>query len=461
MNRRILIISVFCFSCIILCSDPWVQTYRPFGYDANYYVENILVCSDGGYAVNGHFTTNEPNQWWGYVMKTDCDGNLLWAKPDTVSFQVQNESHAMIETDDGGIISAAYRMAGGTAMIKRDADGNREWVNFIENIYIKSISHLSDENLIVTGYNYEDWPMIAKINQNADLLWSQTFSFDNYDWGGATSVNLSSDGGYLIAGRLTKPVFDRDALIIKTNSEGDSLWSRIYSTDEIDDYASCIIEVNDNNILVGGYTYNTHGIFWKLDSNGNTIWLETPQETHTNFYKTSDNNILSLSGWGENKYVNKLDGDCNIIWANEFQYGWGAGDKTISETLDDHIVVPVWINGSIGIVKLNSDGTSIEEEIINASLSDFNLNNYPNPFNPSTTISFDITAENSKVSLTIYNLKGQKIKTLFNNELEKGNHSIIWNGNNDLGIPVSSGIYYYKLEVNGKTEAVIKCLLLK
>jgi hypothetical protein len=50
---------------------------------------------------------------------------------------------------------------------------------------------------------------------------------------------------------------------------------------------------------------------------------------------------------------------------------------------------------------------------------------------------------------------------LFNTELEKGNHSIIWNGVDEFNNPVSSGIYYYKLDINGKTEAVKKCLLLK
>ena len=86
--------------------------------------------------------------------------------------------------------------------------------------------------------------------------------------------------------------------------------------------------------------------------------------------------------------------------------------------------------------------------------------NYPNPFNPSTTISFSILND-SNVELYIYNIKGQKIITLVQNEFTKSSHSIIWNGDDDSGKSVCSGIYYYKLNVNGKTEAVKKCLLLK
>jgi len=58
-------------------------------------------------------------------------------------------------------------------------------------------------------------------------------------------------------------------------------------------------------------------------------------------------------------------------------------------------------------------------------------------------------------------IKGQKIKNLVNNESSRGNHSIIWNGDDDFRKPVSSGIYYYKLNINGKSEVVKECLLLK
>ena len=88
------------------------------------------------------------------------------------------------------------------------------------------------------------------------------------------------------------------------------------------------------------------------------------------------------------------------------------------------------------------------------------LKNYPNPFNPSTTIEFSINND-SRIELSVYNIKGQKVKTLANNEFERGNHSIIWNGDDESNKFVSSGLYYYKLTVNGKTRAVNKCLLLK
>jgi hypothetical protein len=77
-------------------------------------------------------------------------------------------------------------------------------------------------------------------------------------------------------------------------------------------------------------------------------------------------------------------------------------------------------------------------------------NNYPNPFNPSTSISFSLPAE-MQCSLSIYNIKGQKVKTLQSGISTQGNHTLIWNGRDDNGMSVSSGIYFYQLKAQGNT----------
>jgi hypothetical protein len=102
---------------------------------------------------------------------------------------------------------------------------------------------------------------------------------------------------------------------------------------------------------------------------------------------------------------------------------------------------------------------SIDDEI---NLLDFpySIRAYPNPFNPTTTISFSIPEE-SEVDIAIYNLKGQKVKQLVNDEIAEGQHSIMWNSEDNADKKVASGIYFYRLSVNGKTEVVKKCLLLK
>ena len=88
------------------------------------------------------------------------------------------------------------------------------------------------------------------------------------------------------------------------------------------------------------------------------------------------------------------------------------------------------------------------------------ISNFPNPFNPVTNISFSIP-EDSQIELNVYNTKGQKIKSLISGNYAAGDHSIIWNGNDDSGKNASSGIYFYKLILNGETAVINKCLLLK
>ena len=74
--------------------------------------------------------------------------------------------------------------------------------------------------------------------------------------------------------------------------------------------------------------------------------------------------------------------------------------------------------------------------------------NFPNPFNPRTNIQF-VLAEPGQVSLNIYNLKGQLVKTLVSGLYPAGSHSVVWDATDDFGLAVSSGVYVYELKVNG------------
>jgi predicted outer membrane repeat protein len=101
----------------------------------------------------------------------------------------------------------------------------------------------------------------------------------------------------------------------------------------------------------------------------------------------------------------------------------------------------------------------IDDNVIVQTPEIFLHQNYPNPFNPTTTINYSLK-ENSKVSLNIYNIKGQKVKTLVNELLLSGKHSIIWNGRDSNGNRVGSGIYFYKLKTDN-FEKTRKMILLR
>jgi hypothetical protein len=85
--------------------------------------------------------------------------------------------------------------------------------------------------------------------------------------------------------------------------------------------------------------------------------------------------------------------------------------------------------------------------------------NYPNPFNPTTNIRFTLSAA-ADVRLDIYNTLGQHVKTIVNNTIEAGEHTVVWNGESSDGTRVASGIYLYRLQADDYTETR-KMILLK
>ena len=87
------------------------------------------------------------------------------------------------------------------------------------------------------------------------------------------------------------------------------------------------------------------------------------------------------------------------------------------------------------------------------------LSNYPNPFNPDTEIRFSL-ARDSEVKLSVFNVLGQKVKTLIQGSFPAGTHSVRWNGTDESGRQVASGIYLYKI-VTGDVVESRKMILMK
>ena len=124
----------------------------------------------------------------------------------------------------------------------------------------------------------------------------------------------------------------------------------------------------------------------------------------------------------------------------------------------------------IDTIRIDTDNSSFDYtleadmEIMNFIPENFALyQNFPNPFNPTTEIRFALK-EKSSVDLSIFNIKGQRIQQLVDSNLSAGYHKSIWNGNDDYGRSVASGIYFYVISVKGENESyreVKKMMLIK
>ena len=115
-----------------------------------------------------------------------------------------------------------------------------------------------------------------------------------------------------------------------------------------------------------------------------------------------------------------------------------------------------------GKSELRPDNSSsgVIHDIFSTKLDEFKLYaNFPNPFNPTTTIHFQIPV-NEQVKLTIYNILGQQVRTLVDRPLQKGDHQIVWDGTNEMGRTVESGFYFYRITA-GDFNQTQKMVLLK
>ena len=186
--------------------------------------------------------------------------------------------------------------------------------------------------------------------------------------------------------------------------------------------------LKSNSQLINAGTFLTNTI---SSGSGSVITLEDAGY-FCDGYGLIEGDLIQLEGQDETVRIIDVDYDGNIITiAGSLVWVTGQG-----------ISFPY--NGSapdIGAFEYDP-GTSMEPEINNSTGS--LISNYPNPFNATTTMSFSIPV-NGIVELSVFNIKGQKIVTLVDENLRIGLHGVIWNGNDESGNPVSSGIYFYIL----------------
>ncbi len=224
---------------------------------------------------------------------------------------------------------------------------------------------------------------------------------------------------------------------------------------DVKDISYQIIKAENDSVIFSRFSYSFD---MPLDTYGNG---QTDSMVLNTIY--SHDELCHSTGNYENRdfyhIITNTNGD-SLITEDDAQESF---DSTI--TNDGNYWVKVIISDAAGNVVADSMSVYFNNGITensdnNIETSHINVLLYPNPFNPNTTISFDLPMS-ANVDLSIYNIKGQKVKTLTNQKYSKGKHSLIWNGTNDENQNVSSGVYFYKFNVNGKTVNVKKCLLMK
>lgn len=242
---------------------------------------------------------------------------------------------------------------------------------------------------------------------------------------------------------------------------------------------STVTEVADYLLAHDRTTMAYYQLFF-ADSTGNSliaegdslVWIEGDWQVCTNFYQTEP----ELGGWPcwryqtatamldtmdllDHDYIRDILDACHV-YLTQYSNIFDLRQKTLrlfhqgdfstyvhlpfAQIMED-ITAPMRISELMNMTAVQDEpGALALPRTIGL------VQNYPNPFNPSTTISFDIseTAGSTQLTnLTIYDLRGRRVKELINSTLQAGTHRIHWDGRNDREEQVSSGIYLYTLSV--------------
>jgi len=317
----------------------WAKTYGGTGIDIAYSVQQT---SDGGYIVAGTTTSFGAGYSDFFLIKTDANGNVQWAK--TYGGTSYDWAYSVQQTSDGGYIVAGATLSFDTSdnilLIKTDANGNIIWAKTygvnLTVVYDEaySVQQTSDGGYIVagiTGVGGDNFFLI-KTDENGNVQWAKTYGGTYQEW--AYSVQQTSDGGYIVAGWTWSFGAGRyDIFLIKTDANGNLQWAKTYGGTN-GDFAFSVQQTSDGGYIVAGYTYSfgagRDDIFLiKTDENGNVQWAKT-------YGGTGDDRARSVQQTSDGGY---------IVAGWTWSFGAGGGDFFLIKTDANGEI------GSCGIVR--------------------------------------------------------------------------------------------------------------
>ena len=305
----------------------WTRTFGGGGVDKG---NGFTQASDGGFVITGSTTSYGIGASDVYLIKTDSNGNYQWQR--TYGSMNSDEGYCVNQTSDGGYIivgNAHFQSNNDVYLIKTDILGDTAWTKTygwtIYNSYGYEVRQTSDGGYIIVGAtnqfgvgNFDVY--LIKTNELGDTTWTRTFGGNEHDYG--YSVYQTSDGGYIISGNTySYGAGNSDVYIIKTDSNGDTVWTTTFGGTD-NDGGNCVIQSAGGEFVIAGgsasgVVHNYQVYLIKIDANGDSLW--------TRKYGGDQ-------GEGGNDIFETSDGGY-IVTGNTYSYGAGEEDVYIIKTV--------------------------------------------------------------------------------------------------------------------------------
>jgi hypothetical protein len=428
-----------------------------------------------------------------HLIKTDAEGNTVWAR--IYGGEFCEEGQGIQQTQDGGYIVVGYveNYGGGLAdlyLLKTDAAGDTMWTRTFGGIYNDSgygVQQTTDGGYIVAGSAQSFSPpayrsdiYLIKTDAFGNEVWYRTFGGSNDDF--ALAVQQTQDGGYILTGGTESyGAGAHDVCLLKTNSRGDSVWACTFGGSD-DEWGKCVRQTADGGYIISGHTesFGAGGpdfYLIKTDSDGEEKWQNTFGGPYYDFgrrvYQAQDcgyivvGNISLEAAYSGEVYLVKTDPDGEMVWdlivggdeadsgfdvqqtqdggyiVTGFTYSYGAG-------LSD--VYLIRLEPELDMTRCFSFPTQPEKLIQSANRVVSRA--HPNPFNPSTLISYQLP-EASEINLSVYDLSGRKIADLVNGWRDAGIHEVTFDGSN-----LVSGVYFVRI-IGIDSSEILKLVIMK
>jgi hypothetical protein len=300
----------------------WSRTYGGSAADYASYVEQT---ADGGYLLAGgtySFGLGSSDFW---LLRANSNGDSLWSR--TYGGNSLESCFSAQLTSDSGCVLAGYTFSFGAGnadcwLVRTNADGDSLWSRTLGGASTDqgiSVRQTSDNGYILGGQtlsfgagNWDAW--LVRTDADGDSLWSRTFGGGNVD--ACLSARQTTDVGYILAGyTISFGAGNEDFWLVKTDSIGDSLWSQTFGGDS-SDVCRSVRQTFDDGYILAGYTRSFgagNEDFWlvRTDGDGDSLWSRTFGGGGSEF-------CLSIEQTADSGFV--LIGQTNSFGAGDFDF---------------------------------------------------------------------------------------------------------------------------------------------
>jgi hypothetical protein len=352
-------------------SALWTKTYGKSDYE---YCNDVLETTDSCYVILGN-TGSDIFHCDIWLIKTDTSGDTLWTKaynrkPVDRSYELQQTS------DEGYIISGVtgFGLSGDFLLIKTDFLGDTLWtktyvttgLSFPPWWICRPVRETADGGYIIatvkSRYTRSDVCLI-KTDANGDSLWTQTYGgLGRTGWDSGNHVEQTSDGGYILVGyKSTYGNYTCGIWLIKTDEFGDTLWTKTFGGDARDE-GMVVRETLDGGYIIVGTKGSEGGDIWviKTDNMGDSLWSRTYSGVENgkgvDVQETSSGDYTILGNIAGQAWLIKTNSIGDTIWTNSYS---GGSANALEKTSDGGYAITGGSGMHVWLVKADSTGDTL------------------------------------------------------------------------------------------------------